>query len=153
MIMDKLRILVADDHDVVRRGLRALLECRPGWQVVGEAANGRDAVKRAAELRPDIVILDVSMPELDGLDASRQIREQTPESELLIFTYHDSPEMVRHALEAGARGYVLKSDASSDLLSGVDTVRQHKFFVSSALQGTLRPERTSRANSTTANGS
>lgn len=126
------RILVVDDHEVVRRGLRGLLETQPGWQIIGEAANGRDAVEKAAELRPDVAILDISLPG-DGLEAARRILQALPQTEVLILSYHDSPFMVRRALETGARGYVLKSDAGHELLAAVEAVSQHKPFLSPAV--------------------
>jgi len=126
--MKPLRIVLADDHEVVRRGLRALIESKPGWNVVGEAANGRDAVARVKELKPDIVVLDISMPELNGLDATRQIVKALPGVHVLILTMHDSGQLVRDVLEAGARGYVLKSDAGRDFITAVDTLRQNKPF-------------------------
>ena len=126
------RILVVDDHEIVRRGLRGLLETQPRWQIIGEAANGRDAVEKAAELCPDMVILDISLPG-DGLEAARRILQALPQTEVLILSYHDSPFMVRRALDAGARGYVLKSDAGHDLLAAVEAVSQHKPFLSPAV--------------------
>jgi len=126
------RILVVDDHEIVRQGLRGLLETQSGWQIIGEAANGRDAVEKAAELRPDVAILDISLPG-DGLEAARRILQALPQTEILILSYHDSPFMVRRALEVGARGYVLKSDAGRDLLAAVEAVSQHKPFLSRAV--------------------
>lgn len=126
------RILVVDDHEIVRRGLRGLLETQPRWQIIGEAANGRDAVEKAAALCPDMVILDISLPG-DGLEAARRILQALPQTEVLILSYHDSPFMVRRALDAGARGYVLKSDAGHDLLAAVEAVSQHKPFLSPAV--------------------
>src|ERR1700692_1212930 len=100
----KLRILVADDHELVRRGILGLLRAQRGWKVAGEAANGREAVEKAKKLRPDVIILDIGMPNLDGLGATRQIREAAPNTEILILTMHESNQMVRRVLEAGARG-------------------------------------------------
>lgn len=132
-----IRILLADDHDIMRRGLRNLLETHPGWEVCGEAANGREAVKLARELKPDIVVLDLSMPELNGLEATRQIRKELPQTEVLIFTMHDTEQLVREVLAAGARGYVLKSDAGRYLISGIEAVAQHKPFFTSTVAETI----------------
>jgi len=145
--MSGMRILIADDHEVVRRGMRVLLESQPGWEVVGEAANGRQAVEMAMALRPDVVVLDITMPELNGLEATRQMREAVPQTQVLVLTVHESEQVVREVLDAGARGYVLKSDAGRDLIAAVDALRQHKpFFTSSVatmvLEGYLQgPER------------
>ncbi|HET7440534.1 MAG TPA: response regulator [Terriglobales bacterium] len=124
--MASLRILIADDHEVVRRGLRSLLGARPNWEICGEAVDGRDAVQKARRLKPDVVMLDISMPHLNGLDAARIIRKESPESEILILSQHESSEVVRAALEAGARGYIAKADISRDLLSAVEAVSQHR---------------------------
>ena len=123
------RLLIADDHEVVRRGIRALLETEPGWTTCGEAANGREAVEMAVSATPDVVILDVSMPELNGFEATRQIRKALPQCEVLILTMHDSEQVLRESLAAGARGYVLKSDAGRTLVAAVDALRQHKSFL------------------------
>jgi DNA-binding NarL/FixJ family response regulator len=123
------RVLIADDHEVVRRGIRALLETEPGWTVCGEAANGREAIELAASLAPDVAILDVSMPELNGFEAARQIRKAVPHCEVLILTMHESEQVLRDALAAGARGYVLKADAGRTLVAAVDALRQHKSFL------------------------
>jgi DNA-binding NarL/FixJ family response regulator len=138
-----IRILLADDHDIVRRGLKDLLEAEAGWQIVGEAATGRLAVEKAKALKPDVVILDLRMPELNGLEATRQIRRSLPETEILILTMDDSEQLARTVLEAGARGYLLKSDAGRDLVAAVDSLRQHRPYFTSAiarmvLQGFLK---------------
>jgi DNA-binding NarL/FixJ family response regulator len=123
-----IRILLADDHPVVRHGLRTLLSSNPKWTIIDEAADGLEAVEKTSRLRPDLVILDVSMPKMNGLEACRRIRKSVPESEVLIVTQHDSPQMMREALDAGARGYVVKSNADRDLLAAVAAVSQHKRF-------------------------
>jgi DNA-binding NarL/FixJ family response regulator len=135
--MKPVRILVADDHEVVRRGVCSLLESQPGWAVVGQAISGRDAVKKAEELRPDVVILDFSMPELNGLEATRQILKVVPRCEVLILTMHDSEQVAHQVLSAGARGYVLKSDASDKLVTAVETLCRHKPFFTSAISEML----------------
>ena len=122
------RILVADDHPVVRHGLRTLLGSRQEWEIIDEAEDGIEAVEKADRLQPDVILLDVSMPGMDGLEACRRIRRIVPKAEVLIVTQHDSPQMMREAVRAGARGYVVKSDAARDLLAAVDAVSQHKFF-------------------------
>jgi len=126
-----LRILVADDHHVVRTGLRALLESKSGWQVCAEAANGREAVEKATALKPDVAVLDIGMPLLNGVEATRQIHKLSPQTEVLILTMHDSDLLVQEVLEAGARGYILKDDADRNLLAAVDALRRHKPFLSS----------------------
>jgi len=127
--MTPLRILVVDDHAVVRRGVRALLESQPGWEVAAEAATGREAVDLAKRLQPDIVVLDLSLPELNGLDATRQILKESPRTKVLVLTMHHSEELARTVLQAGARGYVLKSDADHSLVAAVENLRQHKPFL------------------------
>lgn len=121
-------ILIADDHDVVRRGLKSLLQSRPGWEVCAEASDGREAVALAKKFKPQIVVLDVTMPELGGLEATRQILAALPRTEILILTMHESEELVGEVLEAGARGYVLKTDTGRDLLRAVEAVSEHKTF-------------------------
>jgi DNA-binding NarL/FixJ family response regulator len=122
------RILLADDHDVVRQGLRKILESHPGWEVCGEASNGREAVKLALALKPEIAVLDLSMPELNGLEATRQIKKAQPETEILIFTMHDDEDLIRDVLVAGARGFVLKSDVGKQLMEAVGALSRHKTF-------------------------
>jgi DNA-binding NarL/FixJ family response regulator len=131
--MTATKVLVADDHAILRQGIRSLLESRLGWQVVGEAVNGREAVEKAIQLRPDIVLLDITMPELGGVEATRQILKAVPETEVLILTMHESEKTMREVLQAGARGYVLKSDAPADLLAAIEALRKHKYFVTSSL--------------------
>jgi DNA-binding NarL/FixJ family response regulator len=130
--MTSLRILIADDHEVVRRGVTMLLESRPGWEVVGEAGNGREAVDAAKRLQPDVVILDVGMPELNGIEATRQILEAVPGTEVLVLTMHQSENLVRRILQAGALGYVSKSDVASSLGTAVDAVSRHTAFLSAS---------------------
>ncbi len=122
----RLRIVVADDHELVRRGIRDLLEMQRGWRVVGEAARGGDAVEKVRKLEPDIAILDVTMPDIDGLEATRQICEASIRTRVLILTMHESDQMVRRVLEAGARGYVLKSDMGLHLIQAVKDLAQGK---------------------------
>jgi DNA-binding NarL/FixJ family response regulator len=125
------RILIADDHQVVRTGLRALLESKSGWQVCAEAANGREAVEKAGQLKPDVAVLDIGMPLLNGVEATRQIRKLCPHTEVLILTMHDSEVLVQEVLEAGATGYILKDDADRNLVAAVDALRRHKPYLSS----------------------
>lgn len=123
-----LRVLVADDHEVVRRGLCVLLEAHPGWQVCGEASNGRDAVAKARELKPDIIVMDIGMPSLNGLAAASQIIQSNPRQRILILTITNSEQIIREVLEVGARGFVLKSDAARDLVTAVDALAQGRIF-------------------------
>jgi DNA-binding NarL/FixJ family response regulator len=125
----RLRILVADDHELVRRGIRGQLRARRGWIIVGEAMNGREAVEKVTKLKPDVAIIDISMPDLDGLQVTRQIREAAPSTEIVILTMHESDQMVRRVLEAGARGYVLKSDLAAHLVKAVNDVSAGKLFL------------------------
>jgi DNA-binding NarL/FixJ family response regulator len=126
--MEPLRLLVADDHEIVRKGLRSLLEAQPGWQVAGEASDGREAVEKAKELRPDVTVLDIGMPSLNGLEATRQMLKNDARAKILILTMHESDPLIRDVLDAGARGYVLKTDASRDLVTAVNAVRSNKTF-------------------------
>jgi DNA-binding NarL/FixJ family response regulator len=116
------KILLADDHDIVRRGLRELINKRPEWKIVAEACNGREAVAKAAQTRPNVALLDISMPFLNGFEAARQILLERPDTKILILTVHESNTLIRQVLDAGARGYVLKSDAERDLVAAVETV-------------------------------
>src|SRR5262245_15939131 len=129
--MARARVLVADDHAIVRRGLRALVESQPDWEVCAEASNGREAFQMVAELGPDVAIVDIGMPVLNGLEATRQIVQTNPRTEVLILTMHQSDEVVREVLKAGARGYVLKSDADQHLIAAIEMLLQHKPFLTS----------------------
>jgi DNA-binding NarL/FixJ family response regulator len=117
-----------DDHPVVRHGLRTLLGAHAEWEIIDEAADGIEAVDKADRLKPDVIVLDITMPRMSGLEACRLIRKRVPASEILFVTQHDSPHMMREAMEAGARGYVVKSNASRDLLAAVEAVSQHLPF-------------------------
>jgi DNA-binding NarL/FixJ family response regulator len=129
--MEPLRIVLADDHPVVRQGLRSLLELQPGWRVAGEAANGKEAVKKVLETKPDVTILDIQMPLLNGLEAAREIIKSGSKTRILILTIHESDVVIREVLDAGARGYVLKSDAARDLVAAVEALQHNKTFFTS----------------------
>lgn len=124
----KLRILLADDHEIVRRGLCSLLQKHEGWEVIGECSDGRDAVEKAKQLKPDVVILDIGMPSLNGLDATRQLMQHDPNFKVIVLTITDSDQVIREALDAGARGFVLKSDAARDLVSAVEALQHRRMF-------------------------
>ena len=126
--MAPFRILLADDHEVVRAGLRALLEEQQGWEVVAEAVDGREAVEKATKLKPDAVVIDIAMPSLNGLEAVRQIVKAVPHARVLVLTMYDSDPLIQQVLQAGARGYLLKSDAGRDLVSAIDALRRNKTF-------------------------
>jgi DNA-binding NarL/FixJ family response regulator len=133
--MKNLRILVADDHDVVRRGIKSLIESRPEWHVCDEARSGREAVAKAEERKADIVVLDISMPELNGLEAARRIRKVSPNSEILILSIHYSDQLIKEILDAGIRGFVVKSDSDRDLILALEALANHKpFFTSIATE-------------------
>jgi DNA-binding NarL/FixJ family response regulator len=120
------RILIADDHEIVRRGLKSVLEAQPDYEVIGEALTGREAVDLARRQKPDLVIMDIGMPELNGLEATRQLLKEFPAIEVLILTMHESEQVIREVLDTGARGYILKSDAGRELVAAVDALRRHK---------------------------
>ena len=131
--MKNLSILLADDHEIVREGLRAMIEREPGWEICGDASTGREAVAMAGNLKPDIVIMDIGMPELNGLEAARQIKKILPEIEILIFTANETEEIVRQVFQAGARGYLLKSEANKHLLPALDMLAKHRTYFSSSV--------------------
>jgi len=135
-----MRILLADDHDILRDGLRALLELAGDMAVVGEARDGREAVAEAARLRPDVVLMDIGMPELDGVEACRRIRAQVPETRVLFLTMHESEEYFFRALRAGAAGYVIKRTAAADLLAAVRAVARGESFLSPSVARALVAE-------------
>ncbi len=142
--MSNIRILLADDHEIVRHGLRRLLETQSGWKICGEAGSGREALEKTLQLKPDIVILDQSMPELSGAEAARQILKALPRTEIVILTMHDSEQLLREVLDAGVHGYVLKSDAMCDMVAAVDALLEHKRYLSPgasgvAVEGFLHP--------------
>lgn len=141
-IMKKVRILIADDHEVLRRGLRALLAAHVGWEVVEEARDGKEAVEMAQSLRPDVIVLDFMMPELNGLQAAKLILKSVPGTEVLFFTMHNSEQLVHEALNAGVRGYILKSDASAELAAAIEALERHKPFLSSRFARLDLPENT-----------
>ncbi len=150
--MKPLRILVADDHELVRKGLRSVLDGQSGWTICGEAVNGREAVDLARQLKPDIIIMDVTMPELNGLEATRQILKERIKTEVLILTVHESEQLVGEVLAAGARGYILKGDTTRLLVDAIESISQHKpFFTGTAsevvLGGYLRPGQPARKES------
>lgn len=137
MELKPLRILIADDHDIVREGLRTLILAQAGWSVCGEAATGREAVAMALRHKPDIAVLDFSMPELNGADATRQILKALPETQVLVITMHDSEQLAREVLTAGARGMVLKTDARRHLVSAVQALASRKTYFSEAVSALL----------------
>jgi DNA-binding NarL/FixJ family response regulator len=146
----RVSILIADDHPVVRRGLKALLETRPGWRVVAEAKSGREALQKAKDVRPDVAILDISMPGLNGLDTTALIRQSSPKTRVLILTMHAGEELVERAVQAGASGYVLKSDAEDDLISAVSSLLSNRaFFTSKAALVLLRKIHPGKKKTTT----
>jgi two-component system, NarL family, response regulator NreC len=127
------RILIADDHDIVRTGVRLLIEREPGWEVCGEAANGREAVAMAEKLRPDIVILDMTMPILNGLEAARQLKRRLPEIELVMLTAHENEDLVHQVFDVGARSYIVKTEAAKDLIPAIRSASEHKPFFTSKI--------------------
>ena len=135
--MSAIRILVADDHGIVRKGLRSLLEGLPGAEIVGEAADGREAVRMAAELAPDVIVMDIAMPRLNGIDATAQIVKRDPRARVIILSVHSDESYILRALGAGAKGYLLKDSADADLLRAVESVARGRPFFSPAITETL----------------
>lgn len=136
-VRGRVKVLIVDDHAVVRRGVRALLQPSGEWEICGEAENGEDAIKLAESLKPEIIIMDLSMPVMNGLQATRAIRQSQPEVKVVLFSLHTSSELVRSIFMAGAQGYVLKSDAETDLITALETVHQNKTYVSPAIDPNL----------------
>src|SRR3954465_10004801 len=133
--MRTLRLLVADDHEIVRKGLCTLLGSQPGWEIAAEARDGREAVRLAKEGKPDVAVLDISMPGLNGLEAARQINKAVSTTKVLVLTMHESDKFIGEALEAGVRGFLLKSDAGKDLVGAVEALgRNQTFFTSEVAQ-------------------
>ena len=128
-----IRILLADDHDLMRQGIRSMLDSHVNFEVCAEAKDGIEAAEKALEYRPDVVILDVTMPKMNGLEASRRITKQLPDTQVLIFTIHDNEDMIRETLDAGAHGYVLKSEAPTHLAAAVEAVAQRDLYFSSGV--------------------
>jgi DNA-binding NarL/FixJ family response regulator len=141
--MTTFRILLADDHPIFLLGARSLLGSHPGWEVCGEAADGRDAVEKCRQLKPNLVVLDIGMPRLNGIDAARQILRSNPQQRILVLTDVDSEQVIRECLEAGVRGWVFKTDGAQDLVAAVEALEQHRSTFSSrvsdlVLDGYLR---------------
>ncbi len=132
-----IRILIADDHEVVRSGLRKILEAQPSWEVVAEAGDGKDAITKATETKPDVAVLDYSLPLINGIEATRQIRARLPKTEVLIFTMHDNETLIQELLKAGARGYLLKSDAKRHLIGAIELLAGHKPFFTAKVSEAL----------------
>ncbi|MGH8297697.1 MAG: response regulator [Steroidobacteraceae bacterium] len=135
--MKPARILIADDHELIRRGLAAQLSHNPAWTVAAEAANGREAVEQALRLKPDLIVLDLTMPELNGLSAARRILAADPAARILILTVHESQQLVREVLAAGVQGYVLKSDAGRTLIAALEALLDGRPFFTSKVARTV----------------
>ena len=135
--MRRLKVLVADDHEVMRTGVRALIEQEPGWQVCGTATNGQEAVEVARKLKPDVVVLDMTMPELDGLEALREIKHALPNTEVVVFSAYHSEEVIEQLFDAGAKSYIQKSDGGRHLVAAIKSLAQHKPFFTSEISQIL----------------
>src|SRR5215469_17103359 len=128
-----MRLLLVDDHEVVRRGIRSLLSEQAGWEVCGEAVDGQDALEKARDLKPDLIVMDVSMPRMNGLDATRQVRRILPACQVLILSQHENSEMARQAFKAGARGYIAKGSISKDLTAAIAKLSGRDHFFDPAI--------------------
>jgi DNA-binding NarL/FixJ family response regulator len=148
--MGSLRILVADDHDLMRRGIKTIIESRKGWEICGEAITGSQAVAKAQELKPDIAILDISMPELNGIEAAKRIRKTSEKTEILVLSAHYSDQIVRDVIGAGIRGYLVKSDSGRDLSTALENLATHRSFYTSSVPEVALDK--SRANPESAAG-
>jgi DNA-binding NarL/FixJ family response regulator len=129
------RVLVADDHESVRRGISEIIKAQPGMEICGEAVNGLEAVRKAKQLRPDVVVLDFFMPEMNGIEATREILKEAPETEVMILTAFESEQTISEVLRAGARGYMLKSDVGKDLLFAIQSLCRHRPFFTAKVAG------------------
>ena len=132
-----LRVLIADDHEIVRRGIRDIIEAHPGWEVCAEAANGQDVLDLAVAQRPNVAVLDVSLPGLNGIAVTRQLRRASPETEVLLFTMHDDDETVSGGLAAGARGYLLKTEGDDQLVNAISALGAHRPYFSAIVSELL----------------
>lgn len=132
-----MRVMIVDDHTVVRRGVRALIESSPGWEVVGEADNGLEAIRMAEEVRPDIVVMDISMPHVGGVDTTTELRKRLPNVEVLILTMHESDQLVGQVIRAGARGYLLKNESGDKLMDALEALARHHPYFSPVVSETL----------------
>src|SRR5579864_5636074 len=130
-----MRVLIVDDHEIVRRGVRSLLSTCAECDICGEAVNGQDAIEKTGQLTPDVIVMDISMPRLNGLEATRQIRRLYPQTEVLMLSQHESDEMIRQAFDAGARGYVVKASIARDLVTAVEAVSRHQPFFDASIGG------------------
>jgi DNA-binding NarL/FixJ family response regulator len=135
--MGSLRILVADDHDLMRRGIKTLIESRKGWEICGEARTGAQAVTQAQELKPDVAILDISMPDLNGIEAAKRIRKASEKTEILMLSMHYSDQIIRDVIDAGIRGYVVKTDSGNDLSRALENLATHKPFYSTRVSDVI----------------
>jgi DNA-binding NarL/FixJ family response regulator len=140
-----LRIVIADDHELIRYGLRRIIEDQPGWEIVGEAADGKEAVRLAIDTKADVAVLDYGLPLLNGVEATRQIRAHSPNTEVLIFTMHENDALIGGLLRAGARGYVLKSNGNQQLLDAIKTLGSHRPFLANVSERLLQPFRRARS--------